>query len=204
MGGEGGGGTTCQCLSTQVCTPDDERCVSKFLIDDFVICDDEILAIEGRSGAWYGAADDDVDLTVGFGDPGPQWVDHSCAAYAVGSVVPEGTATEFAFLGVTLNDGAPYNLAAYGGLDLLLESEQPVQVVLKTAGGGSFSYTLPAVVGSTSRMAPFASMVPTADSAEAILDLTTVTEIQFAAPDRAGFGFAIHRLGLYQMFSSAP
>jgi Cys-rich repeat protein len=195
--GEGGAGPIdCDCQLGDACTPD-LRCVDERVIDDFVVCDEEILAIAGRSGVWTGEADSDVNITYDYGDPGSQWADHSCAAWATGGAVLNGVATDFAFIGFMLNAGEPYDLSAYDGLELKLESSDYVQVVLKTTGGGYFEYPLSPLSGSNFRYAPFAAMAKMANSLEDTLDLTSVYEVQFSVTDRTTFGLAVHSVTLY-------
>lgn len=106
-------------------------------------------------------------------------------------------ATDFAFIGFMLNDGDAYDLSAYDGLELKLESSDYVQVVLKTTGGGYFEYTLSPLSGSNLRYAPFAAIAKMANSAETLLNLATVYEVQFSVTDRTTFGLAIHSVTLY-------
>jgi hypothetical protein len=194
LGEAGAGPLDCDCLPGAACTPD-LRCVDENLIDDFVVCDEEILAIQGRSGSWTAEADTDVDISYGYGNPG--WADPTCAAWATGSTALNAIATEFAFIGFTLNDGDPYSLVGYTGLQIKLESENSVQVVLKTTGGGNFQATLAPFAGSNERSTPFASMLMTDDSLEAVLDLSSVYEVNFSVTDRTAFGLAIHGVTLY-------
>lgn len=196
-GGEAGiGPIDCDCQLGEACTPD-LRCVDERVIDDFVVCDEEILAIAGRSGVWTGEADTDVNITYDYGNPGSQWADHTCAAWATGGAVLNGVNTDFAFIGFMLNEGDAYSLAAYDGLELKLESSDYVQVVLKTVGGGYFQYTLTPLTGSNLRYAPFSGMAKMANSLENILNLNNVYEVQFSVTDRTTFGLAIHSVTLY-------
>jgi hypothetical protein len=198
-GGSGGAPPECECTLGEVCTPD-ERCVAPTVIDDFVECDNAILEIEGRVGNWYAEADDDVGFTSGFGDPGPTWSDHTCAAWIEGGATENGTLTTFAIMSAILNDGAYYDLSGFSGIEVQLESDGAVDVVLKTAGG-LFRVTLAGLANDMSnlRSVPFGSLVSdTAPGAIFVEDyLDSVIEIQFAAPDRTTFGFAIHRVELY-------
>jgi hypothetical protein len=196
LGEAGAGPTDCECSLGEACAPD-LRCVDENLIDDFVVCDEEILAINGRSGTWTGEADTDVNITYGYGDPGSLWVDHTCAAWASGGSKVNGVETDFAFIGFMLNDGDAYSLAGYTGLQIKLESSNTVQVVLKTTGGGYFQATLAPFAGSNYRSAAFASMLEMANSLETDLDLSTVYEVQFSVTDRTTFGLAIHSVTLY-------
>jgi len=195
-----GGGDACGCAITQVCT-EDLRCVAPTLIDDLVDCDDKILAIEGRSGDWAADADTGIELSYGFGDPGANFDDQTCAAWAAGTEAtlndPDAT---FAFSGFLLNDGLPYDLSPYNGLQILLEAPTTyVQVVLKTSGGGYFQFTLNPISGATSylRSAPFSSMLMMENSAELVLDPSTVTEVQFSVTTPSSFKFAVHKVSLY-------
>jgi hypothetical protein len=201
--GGAGGATDCGCSLNETCTPD-LRCVAPTLIDDLQDCDGEILAIEGRKGDWAAAADTGINIMHGFTDPGSGWADHTCAAWAAGGelTVDDPNAT-FAFIGFRLNvnaqdEGLPYDLSDYDGIQLTLESDSSVQVVLKTTGGGYFQVTLaPQANGSHVRVAPFLSMLEMANSKETVLDLSTVYEVQFSVTDPTSFGLAIHRVSLY-------
>lgn len=195
-GGTAGSGDTCACSGSDVCTPDD-RCVAPTVLDDLHDCDDEILAIEGRSGTWAADADSDINLMHGFGNPGSSWADHSCAAWATGGISPSSVDVEFAFIGFQLHDGSAYDLSDYTGLHVTLESDATVQVVLKTTGGGYFEYQLTPKSGSNVRSAPFSGMVYMANSLETSLDLSTVYEVQFSPTDPTSFGLAVHRVELY-------
>lgn len=198
MGGMGGEPNACGCLDSEECTPDDERCVDAGLIDDFVVCDNEILAIAGRTGTWAASADFDVVIGSGYSDPGASFGDRTCAAWLTGGAVENGTETTFAYIGFSLNQGAAYDLSGYLGLDFVLESNGPVQVELKTTGGGSFQYTVAAAPDSAPRSAPFSLMTKMDDSTEEIPpDLQTVNEVRFAAPDRTEFALAVHQVSLY-------
>jgi hypothetical protein len=207
-GGTGGTGGTpvvddCGgCGLGQACTPD-LRCVDTTLIDDLEDCDDEIIAIEGRNGTWAADADTGINLMHGFTDPGSGWIDHTCAAWAVGGELtandPNAT---FAFIGFRLNvneldEGLAYDLSSYNGIQLKLESASSVEVVLKTTGGGYFQVILAPFAGSNLRTAPFASMLKMNNSAETLLDLSTVYEVQFSVSDPSDFGLAVHRVELY-------
>ena len=202
--GEGGvgGALDCGCLAGYDCTPD-LRCVATNVIDDLLDCDKHILSIAGRTGDWAADADTGIAPYSGFMDPGGTFNDRTCAAWLIGGELtandPDAT---FAFIGFQLNDALAYDLSQYTGLQIQLEtmSSTPtsVQVVLKTTGGGYFQYTVGSSNGSSSsRMAPFAEMVMTDDSAEAELDLSTVNEIQFSVVNPRAFAFAIHRVTLY-------
>jgi hypothetical protein len=203
--GEGGvGGTVdCGCSLDEVCTPD-QRCVAPTLIDDLEDCNDQIIDIEGRHGNWAADADTGVNLMHGFTNPGSGWVDMTCAAWATGGEVSVNNPnTTFAFIGFRLNvddlDAAHvYDLSAYNGIQVKLESSSDVQVVVKTSGGGYFQVTLPHFAGSNLRTAPFASMTKMNNSLESLpIKLDTVTEIQFSVTTPKDFGLAVHRVELY-------
>jgi hypothetical protein len=211
-GGTGGGGTggsggvdDCGgCPLGNVCTPD-LRCVQSTLIDDLEDCDDQIIAIEGRSGGWAADADTGIDFAYGFDDPGSPNTDRTCAAWITGSELTlEDPNATFAFIGFRLNvdeldQGLAYDLSNYNGIRVKLESTSTVQVVLKTTGGGYFEVSpqLAPFAGSNLRSAPFDSMVMMENSAETLLDLSTVYEIQFSVTDPTNFGLAVHRVELY-------
>jgi hypothetical protein len=192
----GGTPPACDCTGlNEVCAPD-ERCVDANVVDDLFDCDDEILAIEGRSGPWAGDADTGINLMRGFGDPGSGWSDRTCAAWATCGPLAAG-GTTFAFIGFMLNDGDAYSLVGYTGIQIQLESDNVIQVILKTTGGGYFQYLLSPIVGSNLRTAPFGSMTPMNNSAELSLNLATVYEVQFSPTTPASCGYAIHRVVLY-------
>ena len=113
-----------------------------------------------------------------------------------------GTLDSFAILAIILADGAYYDLSSYSGIQVQLESDNPVEVVLKTPAG-LFRGTLVAVANGTSnlRTMPFGSGSLVSDSAPGSLFiedyLDMVSEIQFAAPNRESFGFAVHHVELY-------
>jgi hypothetical protein len=194
--GSGGSDPACECLGlNEVCTPD-ERCVDANIVDDLYDCDDEILQIEGRSGPWSGDADIGINFMRGFGDPGTGWSDRTCAAWATCGAIGIGNTT-FAFIGFMLNDGSAYSLAGYYGLRIQLESDNVIQVVLKTTGGGYFQYQLGPIAGSNLREAPFTFMTPMANSLELNLNLATVYEVQFSPTTPESCGYAIHRVELY-------
>jgi hypothetical protein len=69
--------------------------------------------------------------------------------------------------------------------------------VLKTTGGGYFQYQLLPIIGSNLRTAPFVSMTPMNNSLEAVLNLSTVYEVQFSPTTPTNCGYAIHRVVLY-------
>lgn len=197
--GSGGMPPVCDCPLGDVCTPDD-RCVAPTVIDDFVECDSAIVEIEGRVGTWYAEADTEVDFTYDFGDPGPDWGDRTCGAWFKGGTVLNGTLDSFAILAIILSDGAYYDLSSYNGIQVQLESDEAVDVVLKTPVG-LFRGTLGGVMNGTSnlRTMPFGSLVSDDSPGSLFIQdyLDLVSEIQFAAPDRAGFGFAVHHVELY-------
>jgi hypothetical protein len=168
------------------------------MIDDFEVCDSEILAIEGRSGLWDGDADADVTIDFGYSDPGAAFSDRTCAAWATGGALENGVETSYATIGFTLNGGAAYDVSSYLGLDFTLESDNAVLVVVETTGGGRFQYPIAAVVGSNPRSAPFYLMTKMEDSLEETLDQTTVSRVLFWVPDPPStFGLAIHRVTFY-------
>jgi hypothetical protein len=193
------GDGSCGCALGDVCTPDD-RCVPETLIDDLVDCNNQILAIEGRSGNWTAEADKGINLMYGFSKPGSGWADNqTCAAWATGGEISVNNPdTTFAFIGFELNAGEVYDLRGHLGIQIQLESSNTVQVVVKTLGGGYFEAQLPSTVGSNPRKAAFASMTKMNNSAEDLpIKLNTVTEIQFSVTTPKSFGLAVHRVELY-------
>jgi len=205
--GAGGAGEDCGCLATQACTPD-LRCVSSTLVDDLLDCDDQILPIAGRQGDWAAEADTGIGFSYGFDDPGAGWTDRSCAAWATGDeLTVDDPAATFAFVGFRLNvddldEGLAYDLSQYNGIQIQLETKASVptsvQVVVKTTGGGYFQVTLSPVDGALyTRSASFAAMSMMDNSAELVLDPSTIYEVQFSVVDPSAFAFAIHRVALY-------
>lgn len=101
-----------------------------------------------------------------------------------------------------VDDGLAYDLSQYNGLQIQLETKAAiptsVQVVVKTIGGGYFEVTLSPVNGAVySRSAAFSAMTMMDNSAELVLDPSTIYEVQFSVVDPSAFAFAIHRVALY-------
>ena len=75
-------------------------------------------------------------------------------------------------------------------------------VSVSCSGGhnsGTPQFTLNPISGATSylRSAPFASMLMMDNSAELVLDPSTVTEVQFSVTTPSSFKFAVHKVSLY-------
>jgi hypothetical protein len=154
--------------------------------------------VAGRSGNWYDFGSTSINRNFAVGSPGSSWTDRSCAAWLIGGLVGNPTGSDFAGIGVVLNDGAAYDLSGYSGLTIKIESGQTVDVLLKTSDGGYFEAPLASTTGSQFRTVSFSSLAARADSATAVLNRALVTDIQFTIPadEQAGFGFAIHLLQL--------
>jgi hypothetical protein len=124
--------------------------------------------------------------------PGSGWGDQSCAAWTIGGPLATG-GMEWALLGVILAGGNSYDLRAYQGFNVLIESGADVLAVVKTLGGGYFGQWLTATgSNSQTRSVTFSSMFVMDNSSEAVLDTAQVTELQFSPENPIGFGFAIH------------
>lgn len=193
-GGTGTGGTSgCSCPTGQACLPSG-GCIDARTIDDFADCNTAIYEILGRKGAWYGAADVGINVSFAVGTPPTGYSDRRCGAWTIGGPTGNGT-TSWALLGVTLANGANYDLSTYTGLTVALEA-QSVDFTVKTGNGGYFTTRLPTTAGTQSFDINFSSLAPRSDSATQSLDLTKVTDIQFTVIDpTVGYGFVIH--GLY-------
>ncbi len=180
------------------------------VIDGFSTCDANIDSVSGRSGKWYSFADTDLNLTLGYGDPGTTWVDHTCAAYALGGCTG-GTACTYGGIGLQLFGGAVYDLYAYSGVRVTIESGDDVYFILKTCnpatctgttGVGYHGAWMLGGVGSVLRTVSFASLMETlSNQAGTYADPRYATEMQFTIgktlTGTTGFGFAIHKVELY-------
>jgi hypothetical protein len=196
LGGEGGaagagGATGCDCVGGDVCTPD-LSCVPPTLIDDLLDCNDQILEIQGRKGFWLAEADSGINLTHGYTNPGATWADPTCAAWATGGSAVGAINVSYADIFFNINDGLSYNLSAYAGLQLKLESDGEVNVILGTSTAAYFSYKLPAITGSNLRTVPFVSM-----SKSGTPSLTDIRTVEFAPALPSNFGLAVHKVSLY-------
>lgn len=64
-------------------------------------------------------------------------------------------------------------------------------------GLGGHKVTLSPLAGSNPRTAPFSSMLKMTNSAETVLNRSTVYEVQFSVTDPTSFGLAVHSVTLY-------
>jgi hypothetical protein len=165
------------------------------MIDNFVTCNPRICDVGGRSGEWYGFADTGVNLTFAVAVPGTGWVDRSCAAWAIGGPLSSGGLT-YAGIGFQLAQGAAYDLSAYTGVTVALETNSRVWFTVKTASGGYFGGWLAATSGTQSRTLAFSVLTPNTGTV-GTLDKSQITEFQFTAEFPSSFGFAIHQVALY-------
>jgi len=167
------------------------------VIDNFASCDENICNVDGRSGSWYNYADTLVNDSFKVGVPGGLWGDQSCAAVATGGS-DEISHVGYAGIGIILADGEPYDLSGYTGLRLSIETDDDVQVIIKTATGGLFGAWFAGNTNSSSlsRDVSFASMSALVGSVGS-KTLNAITELQFNADDPTAYGFAVHRVTLY-------
>jgi len=180
------------------------------VIDDFSTCDANINNASGRSGSWFKYADDDLNLTMGTGDPGTMWVDHSCALFVTaGCSVDPSTHCAFGGAGVELAGGSAYDLSSYDGVKVLLEAGNDVYFMLKTctsstcATDNSYGVWVTGSTGCTTRTIPFSTLVASSTAPVGSLpNLQYTKEIHFTIGaaltiPTGGFGMAIHKLELY-------
>jgi hypothetical protein len=135
----------------------------------------------------------------GISSPGATWSDTACGAWLTGGETIF-TAGDYAGIGFTLNNTSTYSLVGYTGLSVQYESGHPVVLILKDLNGNEFYSNLPATTGAPTANVPFKSFTPDTAAGTlsgANLDLTSVTDIQFAASDPTAFGYAIHLVALY-------
>ena len=194
--GEGGaagnaGASGCDCVGGDACTPD-LRCVPPTLIDDLLDCNDHILEIQGRKGFWLADADSGINLMYGYTSPGASWADPTCAAWATGGSAVGALNTTYAFIYFNLNDGLSYDLSAYSGLQVKLESDGDVNVILGTSSAATFSFKLLTQAGSNLRSVPFVSMTKSGNPS-----LSNVVSVEFAPTVPSKFGLAVHKVSLY-------
>jgi hypothetical protein len=120
-----------------------------------------------------------------------------CGAYTHGGATA-GTGATYVGMGVTLNNGSPYNLSSYVGLSVSLEASHGVYVNVKTQYGGYFGTWLTETGGSGVQVynVNFADFAKMTNSAENTLNLGQVTDIQFSPVSVTGFGYSVHGLSL--------
>ena len=159
--------------------------------------------VAGRSGNWYSYAAATVNQQFAVSVPnGTGWVDKSCAAWSTGGPLAAGNPTpmpsDYAGIGVLLNNKSTYSVQGYTGLTIGLESGQEVWLRLKTLDGSYFTTSIAATAGSQTRNIPFSSLLPDSSTSQtAVFDPTSLTDVQFGANDPFSFGFAIHLVALY-------
>jgi hypothetical protein len=199
-----GGSDPCGCTSSQACDATG-TCVERAAIDDFASCDFAIPLIEGRSGTWGDFGSAAITYSVGFGDPGEAFNDHSCAAWMTGGGELV-TTSDYAGVFVMLDDstgvegGGPYSLSGHTGIRIAIESVHQLVLQARTVGDGYFGIVLtPDGLPVTTYDIPFSYMSALDHSALAVFDLTQVTQIQVTVVPAAltGFAFAVHYVGVY-------
>lgn len=159
--------------------------------------------VAGRSGNWYSYATTTVNQQFAVSVPnGTGWVDKSCAAWTTGGPVASGnpmpTSSDYAGIGILLDNKSPYSVQGYTGLMVALESGQLVYLRMKELNGNYFTTSIQPTTGSQTRTIPFSSLVPDSSTpATAVFDPMNVTDVQFAPTDPFAFGFAIHLVALY-------
>jgi hypothetical protein len=151
-------------------------------------------------GSWFGFGSTDINRTFAVSVPGSSWHDQSCAAWLIGGLPTGATATasDYAGIGVQLDGLAAYDLSAYSGARIKIESGGSVWFWVETADGGYFGSLLASTSGAEYRSISFGSLSPRADSAVSTLNLRNATAFQFTVPPEslAGFGFAVHLVEL--------
>jgi hypothetical protein len=199
-----GGSDPCGCTSSQACD-ETGTCVERAAIDDFATCDEAIPLIEGRSGTWGDFGSAAITYSVGFGDPGEAFNDHSCAAWMTGGGEAV-TTSDYAGVFVMLEDsagiegGGPYSLSGHTGIRIAIESVHQLVLQVRTVGDGYFGIVLtPDGLPVTTYDIPFSYMSVLDHSALSVFDLTQVTQIQVTVVPAAlaGFAFAVHYVGVY-------
>ncbi len=180
------------------------------VIDDFSTCDKNINVASGRSGVWFSYADSELNLTMGFGDPGTMWSDHSCAAFVTAGCSKEPSSLcTFGGAGVQLAAGNAYDLSSYSGVRVTMESSNDVYFMLNTCSDASCAtkYThgvwMLGGSGSYVRTVSFASLAASSTApVGSSPNRQYTTEMHFTigaalAISTGGFGMAIHKLELY-------
>ena len=187
----------------EVCDQWDD-CLDSKVIDNFAgsSCDvvgRSIPEIVNRSGGWFTFSSADITPSFGVGDPGAEWADMACGAWTTGGI-QSFKATDYAGMGVSLNNGSAYSLEGYTGVSVQMESANPVILFVQTSNHYEFMTTLSGGIGVLTYNIPFGTLVPFINASTpsgAILDLTQVTYIEFQATSLASFGFAVHLVSLY-------
>jgi len=105
----------------------------------------------------------------------------------------------FAGIGLQLvPGGATYDLSAYNGVTVLMESGQGVHFVVEDASGGYFGAEMSGGgSGSLSYPILFADLTAQANSQTSTLDLAHATQLEFDSDTPTAYGFAIHDVSLF-------
>jgi hypothetical protein len=166
-------------------------------IDDFADCNGQINEVRGRSGSWYADGDTGINVMFGVSEPGSAWSDNSCGAWTTGGPTGIGSTT-WGVIGTSVAGGSPYDMSAYSGISVRVETGQAFGVNVTTSDGGNFYAPIGPTSGSQTFNIDFSSLAPRADSAVDVFDPTRVTGIQFAPDDAApGYGIAVHAIYLF-------
>jgi hypothetical protein len=116
---------------------------------------------------------------------------------------PSWVAGDYAGIGFSLNNASTYSLLGYTGLAIQIESQNPVIIVIQELNGYEFTTEYAGAVGSDqTKSYPFTSFAACtacnkSEPANAVLDLTQVTDIEFQVSNLTSFGFAVHQISLY-------
>jgi hypothetical protein len=174
------------------------QCIDPLIIDNFATCLNALPMVSSRAGAWYAFAAPDVTQAFAVSSPGAAWLDQGCAAWTSGGGITIDT--DFAGMGVSLNNSSTYSVASYTGVTIQIETSESVLFTLKLLNGYEFGATLPGATGAPVYNVPFDELTPDLNQGtpdDAFLDLTQVTDMEFDASDPGSFGIAVHLLALY-------
>jgi hypothetical protein len=128
--------------------------------------------------------------------PPSGWNWQSCSAVVIGGPRTSGD-KNYAGAGVTLNWPNAYNVGAYTGIRVRIESSARVWVAIEMTDGGRFGAFVPAS-NAVIRDVSFASMIAQADSSTETKNLNLVKQINFTPEDPSmGFGYLIGDLSFY-------
>lgn len=170
------------------------------VIDNFTTCDTQICNLGGRSGSWFQFASVNINQAFAVSEPPSGFADRSCAAWSTGGGISGVTApSTFAGIGLQLvPTGATYDLSAYSGVTVLMESGQEVYFVVEDDAGGYFGSEMSGGgSGSLSYSIYFADLAPLANSQTATPDLSHATQLEFDSDAPTSYGFAIHAVSLF-------